>query len=255
MIKLVLAILLIINVSSCSRVNDHKSTKDTALDDTIKTSQNPSIGYEQYMKMIEIDMDQVTAIGVLRYSGLTDNDNLFNFPTKYLLQSDSTSFYIVTDKNIDQYLGSCIQVKGVFPKGWNLNSKEINGRYTYGVSALKIDSIRPIKPDICDSFLQAIAYTAPASPPSDTLRGTMKYNKRPAPDIGYDYKIILDIPIPHPADETQKLSEITLVNTQLKLDQINHLIKDTVHIEIYGRVVGGYAESYHFILHDYKLIE
>lgn len=187
----------------------------------------------------------VTAFGIIQSTGITDKHK-FKFKAKYQLTTSRKDFYLFTDTDLEKYWGRCVRIKGYFPTGWDINTKEIDGEWTWDRTAIEIISISLLSDTECDYFKK---YRPLSQHPSllktkkynDTLSGYIHRTKRMALDISMDYAIILDVPINHPEDSSTKLTSLPIY-PNIKLEELNRIIDEKLHITAFGWAIGGYAE-------------
>lgn len=166
--------------------------------------------------------------------------------------SENTDGMYLINNGFDfsNYLGKCVSVSGKINSGWESlenNKYEINEKWTYNRSAMVVNKI-----DVTD-FNNCIVSHDRAVKDKKTLegldykvaKGVLEFGKRPAPDISYDFIIILDEPF---IDE-QSASGKPILTKQLDIspgnDEIFMRIIDNIgkKAEISGYMEWGYAES------------
>ncbi|UII20258.1 hypothetical protein [Fulvivirga ligni] len=224
---------------------------------------NDSLILTEHLKQLQTDSlividDSVLRItGIVRYSGLGKwYKGGFGFESKYQIRSRNKGFYLITDQELERYIGKCTEVRGSFLEDWNLNTSEINNLYTYGLSAIRLDSINEINADCCNNSVDLRKIKEPDEKSiRDTLEGYIYFSQRPSPDINYDYEFKLKTPIPNPADANYSITSLPFNTSTLRITEINDLIEDNSLIRVYGRVIGGYAESYIIRCEKYELIK
>lgn len=201
-----------------------------------------------------LDDSTLTRTGIVRYSGLGRwYKGGFGFESKYQLQSKGKGFYLITDLELIEYLGKCVKIKGTFLTGWDLNTEEVDGLYTYGLTAISLDSIQLIDADSCNNSINFLEIKmSDEHLIRDTLEGYIQFSKRPSPDIGYDYKFELKTPIFHPEDSSCSITYLPFITRTISLTEINNLISDKSLIKVYGGIKGGASESVIFRCEKYE---
>ena len=102
-----------------------------------------------------------------------------------IMQSLDGVFLIGDETSIASYWGKCVEVNGLIPPGQDGTVLSDN----YYRANLVVQSIEPSN----DCMVSFNNYSDTVTP-TDTYTGTIARNNRPFPDIGYDYKIILNTP-------------------------------------------------------------
>ena len=200
-----------------------------------------------------VQSDQTTTTGVIRTSGLSEEDkqkfglttvnyqvtDFGDYPKTYQTGQIMGYFLLSNDLN-DELLGKCVQVTGVIPEEWK-NKKNADA---YNRSVLNVTKIEKVDYSNCKPYSQ-IQPTAGSTQEKLLLRGTVVHAKRPAPDIGYDYQLKLVEPIVDKfssAGSPQKVSlaDVTPTTNTLWNELENNIDKE---ITVEGYMVWGYAES------------
>ena len=211
---------------------------------------------------------EIKLIGVIRDSGLRkeETDLLSISLLKYQItdlkekqfQYEITKYngaYLL-DSNLKIYenIGRCIELDGRIAETNNLAdpSYMVNGQYTYSRIVLNPKSITILDRSEC----YGIYNDSSLNKNSDTyrkLQGKIARFQRPAPDIGYDYQVILKEPI---TDNNNTSGLPQIVNSYLispVSDEIWNLLeqeieKDSKSTVIEGYDTWGYAESKYIIV-------
>lgn len=197
--------------------------------------------------------DETKVIGVLRASGLSDEEKLkFGLTTanfqvtdfgdyqKAYQEGQIMGYYLKSDTKYDELLGKCVQVAGVIPEEW----KNKNIRDSYHRLALSVTTIEKIDNSTCNPYSQT-----PLAPNNTqeklVLRGTVVHVKRPAPDIGYDYQLELEIPFVDKFSSAGSPQTVSLVDITPGTNDLWNEIEMNINKEITveGYMVWGYAES------------
>jgi len=148
------------------------------------------------------------------------------------------------NSNIDfsAYWGKCVTIDGTYPS--NINSADIESDYNR--VAFNVVSIQ-------ESILCALVPggTIATDSHSVTFSGTVAKNDRPAPDITYDFKLILDTPQldSHNAQGINKSITEVLISPS-NASNFNQLLgKVGQGVTITGNWVSGFSET------NYVLVE
>ena len=195
------------------------------------TVHDPFIAYNDSM---------LTIIGVVQTSGI-NNDSGLKIKAKYQLISSKRDFYLIADSDLSEYWGKCVEVEGYFPSGWDMETEKMGGNWTWGRSAIAVNSISLTQESNCDALIRQKLKRINMSNYPDTLRGVIIRRQRLVPDISTDYEIVFDEPIENPSDESILL-ESMLIYPNVDLRTLNQIIDNKIHCTAYGRMVGGYAE-------------
>ena len=213
---------------------------------------------------------EIKLIGVIRDSGLRKEEtDLLGIPLLKYQISDlkGNTFYYesgeydgayLLDSNVQiaKNIGKCVELDTKIAETDNLAdpSYTINGQYTY-----KRIVVNPIKMKILNRK-ECSVYTTNDDALANqndqnkrTLTGKIARFQRPAPDIGYDYQVILKEPI---TDNNNASGLPQIVNSYLispVSDEIWELIeqeieKDSDSTVIEGYDTWGYAESKYIIV-------
>ncbi len=241
------------NVNQVESISNETEAKSLKTEDKKKCSEQLADDF-----MLETKQ-KIKAKGILRYSGLGEYEKkYYGFHTKYLLQSLKYKFYLITEKDIEKFVGQCIEIEGELREGWKLDTKEFNGQYTFEASAVDLNAIKSVKNTCCLNTITLKKENPIEDKPFGEftiLNGTIAYNTRPAPDIAYDYKIILEEPIPNPHGEgAPTIEAIPFIPQNKNLRRINQLIKNKTKVKAKGYKQGGFAESIIFLCTKYEVL-
>lgn len=226
------------------------------------TSPFISLYIKKTVPLLDIDENQITLIGVLRTSGVSDHMAAgwsISKPT-YQITSLTTKFsysniefdgaYLVnSDVPLEKYLGRCVQLKaGVqeLSKSFINGDYLVNGEYTYKNLLLYPIKVQPLLFLFCKPYNNKLSSEDIEKDPQRLLvTGTMGRLTRDTPDIGYDYEIILDIPYIDPLSSAgpskQKNSILVVPATNSIWEKIERNIGKRVTLD--GHMSWGYAES------------
>lgn len=154
------------------------------------------------------------------------------------------------DLKIAADVGKCVEIKGGVPVENNLviSGHTVNGQYTYKRFVLKPSEIKVLDRQSC-----VVYQPAPESYKDKKLVkyvGTLKRFARPAPDIGYDYQIVLTEPVAdkETASGLEQLVGFYIVvpGSDAVWEQIENNIGKGVEVE--GYMTWGYAESKYLLV-------
>lgn len=158
----------------------------------------------------------------------------------------SESYFFSAPDTLQNYVGSCIGLTAEVKEGWEGNNEYINEQTTYNRSALEVTAI---------DLLPYSACTEPEVPEGDqaasgnlsTFRGNLRRMVRPAPDIAYDYALLLEEPYrdeSHPKEPGKLVAELPLVVFRPdKLDKLEEALANDKTVVVEAARVTGYAES------------
>lgn len=154
--------------------------------------------------------------------------------------------YLEDNDNYGEKEGQCVSVSGTVPERFNqfINSSYyVNKQYTYRRSPVLVSEMKILSPEEC--FLYSVKpKETPVSDESKIIKltGIIKRGKRPAPDIGEDYLVILDKPLEDVETGAGLQKEIFSLpasfNNLMKLEEI--IGKP---VEFQATLEWGYAES------------
>jgi hypothetical protein len=151
----------------------------------------------------KIKEDKVVVTGVIRTTGLRPeekeklglkfgNYQITDFGRETIIP-EIRGFYLESSDLFSQrYLGMCVRVEGRLaagPKEEIRDQDKIN-QYYYQAFAMIPENILPLEMTECSPYEErplSDIYFEPT-----TFSGILKHGKRPAPDIGYDYILVLD---------------------------------------------------------------
>lgn len=173
----------------------------------------------------------------------------------------SDGMYLVsTAEDLNSFLGKCVSVTGSLYPGWeNLesNNYEINGKWTYGRSAMLVRRIAVVAPDNCYVIYPGTPVDSQSDLNSDykTFSGVLGFAQRPAPDISYDLKIILDKPFKDIYSSTGQSELASQLDISPRTTELYLLMLGNIgrQVEIGGYVNWGYAESWFLSVDRLKL--
>jgi len=198
---------------------------------------------------------QTTLVGVVRSSGLSaDLQARLDFIGRYQITDlgpNSTypfNSYFIKDDLPELYtnLGKC-----VFLQGTVNNTLESTLLLNPNETFFSVTNLTPL------AYTQCSPYFDPVDPITPTLKsqiftGTIQRTDRVAPDINYDYELILDEPF---VDEFNA-SGLPLTQTRLTImprsNTIWQQIEETIgqKVRVIGTMEWGYAESRHFVIKE-----
>lgn len=196
--------------------------------------------------------EQVIIAGYVQTSGL---DNIQNPAYKefnsFQLISPKKDFFLKTNESLEKHWGKCVLIKGRFPEGWDLDTKEFNQTFTFNRSALIVDEINVVG-DICKNTRWFKGYHL--QQPDTILQGMLKRSYRPSPDIDYDYKIVLDKPVHLIYDDTMTTSELPVISN-MPYSELEEALHAGKRLAFRGAITYGYAESMVFHLAEITGLE
>ena len=199
----------------------------------------------------DFQINQTEITGVIRTSGLIAEErqkfglNSVEFQiTDFGENREETvpGYFLLTNELDDDWLGKCARITGNVPKQWQKKDKS----YPYQRMPFKVNKIRRVDYTECNPYppFQKSEYSGKKL----KLKGKVVRARRPAPDIGYDYRLILLLPITDEFSSSGSPSNVSLVDiVPTGNDQwltLEKYINKEITIE--GFMVWGYAETRHF---------
>lgn len=157
------------------------------------------------------------------------------------------NYFLVGDSTLDKYWGSCVEISGIeqvdtLPLSTNL----------YGRGFLSVDAIRAVSgPCLYDE-----GKTKNLTEKIETLTGKVKRTKRPAPDIAYDYELVLDKPYVETNsqyEENMQVKSIALTGDKNAIAKLETAIDQNHSVQIEGAKTYGYAENIVFAIRSVYL--
>lgn len=248
--------------------------EDTKCDDNLGGSSEQFITIKEFNKLREdiqgvIDgriismlkksdqQELLNITGVIRTSGLlveekktlglsTSDYQITSFPQGISTDLGVQGYYLESGEILDDYLGKCVSIEGYIKSGWEeIKDKDftINDKYTYSRGALTLKSVNIINYSRCfESEGKAVKITPSAD--TITLKGVFQHSTRPAPDIGYDYELMLFEPYFDElnAQGITNINKIEVVpSPNITIPTLESFISKEVTLE--GQIEWGYAES------------
>ena len=198
--------------------------------------------------------DEAIINGIIRTAGLSPQEKAaFNLTADFQLtnltgNNQPEGYYLESPLPVGDHLGQCVKISGQVKPDWEgiqNNNLVINQQTTYERGAFLATKIEQIPYPDCNFE------TFPIRPETQmstiTLIGTLEHSTRPAPDIGYDYRLVLEEIFPDPIDPDIKpggYQEIDIIPNGLKISTIESLIGKKVSVK--GSFEWGYAETRFF---------
>jgi len=227
--------------SQIEKVTDRViDTEAVAIKDSIKNiDTQPVIKANPF---IRIEDSTLSVIGIVQSSGIRSFDKI-DIEADYQIVSLNKAFFLLSTLDLKDYWGKCVKVKGRLLNGWDITMTDYNYN-TFGRIPLELEVVNEISCDSC-SWIPYPKREIKSYTYKDEIKGYLFRGKRPAPDIGWDYRIKLDSSIPHPEDPEKFESRLKslIIHPNINLDYLNKIIKDSLHIKATGLIAGGYAES------------
>lgn len=197
--------------------------------------------------------------GIIRFSGLNSVDSeLFNIKSQFQVESENKSFFLVSNIDMSQYIGRYVCVLGKYIDGWDFDTCSKDGRSTYERTAIQVYQVKLLPWKRYN--LQHIGLDISkinVNQNIDSLVGEIKFMKRFAPDINYDFCLKSQTPIIIPEDAYgSEISELPL-ELNYKVTRPNiliHLIENNKKVKLYGTFNVGYAENFVFKVIDLDTI-
>lgn len=170
----------------------------------------------------------------LQISGIDKTDPYF----QQIPRPNIDGLYLENSNQYAKFLGKCVKATGVIRKDWN------NFNTAYSRSPLIVTSIE--ETDTAAGCYKTHKESTKLDTPQ-TLVGTIVRSTRPAPDISYDYELVLDNPvsISSAAGDNRPIYRIVITpsNNQVweKIEKLMNL-----KAELTGEFRWGYSESQYF---------
>lgn len=221
-IKYLLSCFFIFLIISCESNQNAETENSTSQNDTISTQKPQEIIY----------------IGQIQSAGLSAEEikNIGEGNIAFQLIGEE-NYFLIGDSTIQKHWGSCVEITGgevAYVPNENTN--------LYGRKLLKVNSMKAFSgPCLYGGF-----NAEDSGGKTDIFTGKVKRMKRPAPDISYDYELLLD----KPYIETQSQYEdnllvksIALTGDKIAIANLEKAIDLQNSIQIEGAKTHGYAES------------
>ncbi|MDP3998337.1 MAG: hypothetical protein Q8P89_01835 [bacterium] len=203
--------------------------------------------------------DQATIIGVIRTSGLSEDEKqrLGLSSATYQLtdfnkndKQDLYGYYLISsDKTIGTLLGKCVQITGTEPTEWK---NKVKGD-SYLRTALIPNTINPLDNSKCNPYSATVTENVSGAE-NLILRGIVNNSNRPAPDISYDYQVKLSKPFLDKYNSSGSPQQVNMVDAipstnNVWIELTNNINKE---VEIQGYMQWGYSESKYFSITSIK---
>lgn len=194
-----------------------------------------------------------TVKGVLRTNGLSEEEkqkyNLtsinyqitdFGDYQKAYQENRVMGYYLISEFLKNDMLGKCVSVTGNIPEEWK-NKKESN---IYNRSVLQISKIEIIDYSNCNPYAQILP-TKDIAQEKLIFQGSVTHRKRPSPDIGYDYQIVLKEPFLDTYNASGSPQKIKLIDISPSTNSIWRVLQNSIdkEVTIEGTMAWGYSES------------
>ena len=204
---------------------------------------------------VSVQTDQIVVTGVIRTSGLSDEEkqkfgltavdyqitDFRDYSKAY--QAGQIMGYFLLSNNItitDELLGKCVSVEGTIPEEWkNKNKADIYNRIVLNIVILeRTDSSN------CNPYSQ-VQLSTDGTQEKLILRGIIVHAKRPVPDIGYDYQLKLTEPFVDKFSSYGSPQKVSLVEVSPTTNSLWTELEDNIdkEITVEGYMAWGYAES------------
>lgn len=186
--------------------------------------------------------------GIIQSSGLTEKEkaenNLEDY-SNFQLLTDSTAYYLKSGKDLVTFWGKCVKISGRLDTVWAKNYTS----HTYGRQGFIIKSIERVSFRRC--FPQdSLKKKTPHLTDSENLTGVIQRTFRPAPDIAYDYVLILEEPFIFEESQmvpNERITKIRLTIPDKKLyPTLEKYVQSGKRVTLSGYKERGYAESLTF---------
>lgn len=209
--------------------------------------------------------DRVVATGVIRTSGL-NSDEKKKTDLKYSTYQLTDLSGDYTDKEVrgyflegddlfsKRYLGKCVKVEGRLVPEWEKTLQDFmkNDQYSYGNLAMIPENITPTEMKKCSPYKGASMALHDFA--ASSFSGVIRYQTRPAPDIGYDYMLFSDEGFVDPdltGSDSARLDHIDLTpfNNEIWIKFEDNIGKS---VTLEGFYLWGYSESKYLEVHSLK---
>jgi hypothetical protein len=216
-------------------------------------------------------LNKITLIGVIRDSGLRQEEadalniplpryqitDLTNKSFKYKEIEFNGAYLNESNLEISKNIGRCVEITGVDTEINTLVTSDymVNGQYTYNRMVLSPLKLKILNNKFCNVY--TFNESSLTNLKKVTLEGKITRFTRPAPDIGYDYQIILKEPF---TDENNASGLPQTVNSCLIVpisDEIWKKIEGSIkgdkdNLTLEGYENWGYAESKYILVTSIK---
>ena len=207
--------------------------------------QPPALSTQELPEEVVVEEKLPHHTGRLYTSGLSaqEADALALTEPVYQLVG-AESFFFTGSDSPQEYLGQCLRVEGPIRSGWEDRPDRLNQQFTYGRAALEVHGILLQEPRAC------LAFPMPEGNQQamevKNYSGELRRMERPAPDIAYDYLLVLEEPFVdeyHPVQPGQLVRELPLsLSTAEQLQFIEESLRQKKRVNLQAALVQGYAE-------------
>jgi hypothetical protein len=219
-----------------------------------------------------LQSNQINLTGMIWTSGLSESEKeVLDIDSNYQIEKSlsregwdekTDGMYLISDADdFEKYLGKCVAINGNIYEGWEQlvqNDYEINGKWTYGRSALVVQKVEEKNIDQCVSdYDQTIKDKVTIENSNhETIKGKLEFSKRPAPDIGYDFIIIPSEPFIDEQNSAGYPVVSRFVDVNAGTDEIfTAMTKNTgKEVEVGGYMIWGYAESRYLVVDKFDIL-
>jgi len=215
---------------------------------------------------------KITITGVIRSSGLgglsedeklkfgssvplyqlTDFIDLANSNSNNQVEGLSiTGYYLAPSDininfNFNNFAGKCVSIEGM--PSFFVNSKDANTIDGYNHSMLTVYSIKQVAMTECKPYVKLPIETTNEISPDivlETMTGRLVRMERPAPDISYDYNLVLDKPFVDNNNASGVPQELNVVVVSPSTNDLWEKFEASINtdITVKGPMSWGYAES------------
>ncbi len=238
-------LLLAVVISACQSTQESEDSIVDSTETQIKEKKATTELFAPEDSLYSTEGNQVMVAGYIQHSGLeTIQNKAYDEFNAFQLISPKKAFFLLTDESLEKYWGKCVLVKGRFPDGWSLETREHNETFTFDRSALVVDEIS-VRENICEQISWTNKYHL--QQPDTVVRGVLARSSRPSPDIAYDYIIKLDEPVNLLYDDSMTTSEIPVI-ANMHYKKLEEALRSGKKLQFRGSVAYGYAESMVFHL-------
>ncbi len=184
-------------------------------------------------------------MGVLYYSGLQPDEakalGLKNYTYQLVSQA---AYFLEAPDSLAAYLGQCLTLSGMVAEGWKEGPAQVGGQHTYNRKLFIVEGVQQQAFDEC--YYADTLSTQPQGR-AVTYIGQVERMQRPAPDIAYDYLLLLQKPYRdanNPVQPGKLVRQLPLVAGKFEIySTLEEAIEQKVPIRIRGVQHRGYAES------------
>lgn len=165
--------------------------------------------------------------------------------------SFNLSYYLTWDRDLNEYWGKCVEVKGIIPEDGEKRISNNDADWVWGSAVLEVQNIRVADNIICEQLKSGSTSPNIEEMPIELLDGYIIRNQRPAPDYSYDYALELITPENYFFIPEWKLPLII----NMELFTLNNYIENKVAVRLTGYFDNWYNNANIFVSTAWETIQ